>query len=325
MKLPRRRFLHLAAGVAALPALSRVARAQSYPTRPVRIVVGFAAGGAFDIAARTMGQWLSDRLGQPFIIENRPGGSTNIATEAVIRAPPDGYTLLLGGGTNAVNATLYEKLKFDFIKDTTPVAGIIQFPNVIAVIPSFPVKTIPELIAHAKANPGKINYASPGVGTTQHLSGELLKMRVSVNIVHVPYRGATPALTDLLGGNVQMTFAPLPASIELVRAGKLRALAVCTITRSGVLPDLPTVAEFVPGYESSGYFGFGAPAKTPAEIVDKLNTEINAGLADPRLKAQLADLGGIILGGSPDDFRTLVAEETEKWGKVIRAANIKPE
>jgi tripartite-type tricarboxylate transporter receptor subunit TctC len=325
MKLPRRRFLHLAAGVAALPALSRVARAQSYPTRPVRIVVGFAAGGAFDIAARTMGQWLSDRLGQPFIIENRPGGSTNIATEAVIRAPPDGYTLLLGGGTNAVNATLYEKLKFDFIKDTTPVAGIIRFPNVIAVIPSFPVKTIPELIAHAKANPGKINYASPGVGTTQHLSGELLKMRVSVNIVHVPYRGATPALTDLLGGNVQMTFAPLPASIELVRAGKLRALAVTTAARSEALPEVPALGEFVPGYEASAWNGVVAPKNTPLEIITRLNKEINVGLADPKMKAQFADLGGTVLPGSPADFERLIADEIEKWAKVVKFAGIRPD
>src|SRR6516162_6070747 len=264
---------------------------------------------------------------QPFIIENRPGGSTNIATEAVIRAPPDGYTLLLGGGTNAVNATLYEKLKFDFIKDTTPVAGIIRFPNVIAVIPSFPVKTIPELIAHAKANPGKINYASPGVGTTQHLSGELLKMRAGVNIVHVPYRGATPALTDLLGGNVQMTFAPLPASIELVRAGKLRALAVTTAARSEALPEVPALREFVPGYEASAWNGVVAPKNTPLEIIARLNKEINAGLADPKMKAQFADLGGTVLPGPPADFERLIATKSRsgrRWSSSPASRRSRP-
>ena len=326
MKLPRRTFLHVAAGVAALPAISRIARAQAYPTRPVRVIVPFAPAGTTDIAARLMGQWLSERLGQQFVIENRPGASTMIGTEAVVRAPADGYALLLDTTSSAINTTLFEsKLNYNFLRDIVPIAGIFRVPNVMVVHPSVSAKTVPEFIAYAKANPGKINVESPGAGTSSHLAGELFKLMTGVNMVHIQYRGNGPALIDLLAGQVQVGFDTMPASIEYIRAGKLRALAVCTITRSGVLPDLPTVAEFVPGYESSGYFGFGAPAKTPAEIVDKLNTEINAGLADPRLKDQLADLGGIILGGSPDDFRTLVAEETEKWGKVIRAANIKPE
>ena len=326
MKLPRRTFLHVAAGVAALPAISRIARAQAYPTRPVRVIVPFAPAGTTDIAARLMGQWLSERLGQQFVIENRPGASTMIGTEAVVRAPADGYALLLVTTSSAINTTLFEsKLNYNFLRDIVPIAGIFRVPNVMVVHPSVSAKTVPEFIAYAKANPGKINVESPGAGTSSHLAGELFKLMTGVNMVHIQYRGNGPALIDLLAGQVQVGFDTMPASIEYIRAGKLRALAVCTITRSGVLPDLPTVAEFVPGYESSGYFGFGAPAKTPAEIVDKLNTEINAGLADPRLKAQLADLGGIIRGGSPDDFRTLVAEETEKWGKVIRAANIKPE
>jgi tripartite-type tricarboxylate transporter receptor subunit TctC len=325
MKLPRRRFLHLAAGVAALPAIPRMARAQTYPSRPVRIIVGFAAGGAFDIVARLMGQWLSDRLGQPFIVENRPGASTNIATEAVIRAPADGYTLLMGGAVNAVNATLYENLKFDFMRDIAPVAGIIRFPNLLLVNPSFPAKTLPEFIAFAKANPGKINFASPGSGTTQHLSGELLNMMAGVHMVHVPYRGAPAALTDLISGQVQAAFGPLPPSIELIKAGKLRALGVTAAARSEVLPEVPTVAEVVPGYEASGWSGVAAPRSTPVDIIEKLNTEINAGLADPKMKAKLAELGGTALPGSPAAFGKLIAEETEKWGKVIRAGNIKPE
>ena len=324
MKLPRRHFLQLAAGAAALPTASRFAWAQAYPTRPVRVIVPFGPAGTTDIAARLMGQWLSERLGQQFVIENRPGASTTIGTEAVVRASPDGYTLLLITTASAINTTLF-KLNYNFLRDIVPIASIFRVPNVMVVHPSVPAKTVPEFIAYAKANPGKINVESPGTGTSSHMAGELFKLMTGVNMVHIQYRGNGPALIDLLAGQVQVGFDTMPASIEYIRAGKLRALAVCTITRSGVLPDLPTVAEFVPGYESSGYFGFGAPAKTPAEIVDKLNTEINAGLADPRLKAQLADLGGIILGGSPDDFRTLVAEETEKWGKVIRAANIKPE
>jgi tripartite-type tricarboxylate transporter receptor subunit TctC len=326
MKLPRRQFLHLAAGAAALPTVSRIARAQAYPTRPVRVIVPFAPAGSTDIAARLMGQWLSERLGQQFVIENRPGASTTIGTEAVVRAPADGYTLLLVGTASAINTTLFEsKLNYNFLRDIVPIAGIFRVPNVMVVHPSVPAKTVPEFIAYAKANPGKINVESPGTGTSSHLAGELFKLMTGVNMVHIQYRGNGPALIDLLAGQVQVGFDTMPASIEYIRAGKLRALAVCTVTRSHALPDLPTVAEFVPGYESSGYFGFGAPAKTPAEIIHKLNKEINAGLADTKLKAQLADLGGIILGGSPGDFRTLVAEETDKWAKVIRAANIKPD
>jgi tripartite-type tricarboxylate transporter receptor subunit TctC len=325
MKLPRRQFLHLAAGAAALPAATRVAWAQAYPARPVRVIVPAPAGGGYDIVARLMSQWLSERLGQPFVIDNRPGAGGNIGTEVLVRAPRDGYTLLLVAAANAINATLYENLKFNFIRDIAPVAGIIRVPNVVVVNPSVPTRTVPEFIAYAKANPGKINVESPGAGTSSHLAGELFKLMTGVDMVHIQYRGNGPALIDLLAGQVQVGFDTMPASIEYIRAGRLRALAVCTATRSHALPDLPTVSEFVPGYESSGYFGFGAPAKTPAEIIHKLNKEINAGLADTKLKAQLADLGGIILGGSPGDFRTLVAEETEKWAKVIRAANIKPD
>jgi tripartite-type tricarboxylate transporter receptor subunit TctC len=325
MKLPRRKFLHLAAGATVLPAVSRIAQAQTYPSRPVRLIVGFTAGGAFDIAARLIGQWLSERLGQPFIVENRPGASTNIATEAVVRAPADGYTLLLGGAVNTVNATLYEKLNFDFIKDIAPVAGVIRFPNVMEVNPSFAIKTVPEFTAYAKANPGKINMASSGNGTSQHLAGELFKMMAGVNLIHVPYRGAAQALTDLLSGQVQVSFDPMPASIEFIKSGKLRALAVTTATRAEALPNIPTVAEFVPGYEASGWNGVGAPKNTPIEIIQKLNKEINAGLADPGMKARVAELGGMMLAGSPADFGKLIVDETEKWGKVIRAANIKPE
>jgi tripartite-type tricarboxylate transporter receptor subunit TctC len=323
MKLPRRRFLHLAAGVAALPALSRIARAQAYPTRPVRIVVGFTAGGAVDTLARLMGQWLSERLGKPFIVENRPGAGTNIATEAVVKAAPDGYTLLMVGPSNAINTTLYAKLNFIFHRDIAPVASIIRGPNVMVVNPSVPANTVPEFIAYAKANPGKVNMASAGTGTSNHVSGELFKMMAGVDMVHVPYRG--PPLADLIAGQVQVMFASTPASIEYIRAGKVRALAVTTATRSDALPDIPTVDEFVPGYEASTWFGVGAPKATPAEIVEKLNKEINAGLADPKIKARLADLGGDALALSPADFGRLIADETEKWGKVIRAANIKPE
>ena len=325
MTFSRRRLLQLATGAAALPAFSRIASAQTYPSQPVRILVGFAAGGAFDIAARLIAEWLSARLGQPVIIENRTGGSTNIATEAVIRARPDGYTLLLGGATNAVNATLYDKLKFDFKRDTTPVAGVIRFPNVIVVNPSVPATSVSELIAHATANPGKVNFATPGIGTTQHLSGELLKMMARVDLVHVPYRGAAPALTDLLGGQVQMAVSPLPAVIEFVKAGKLRALAVTTAARADVLPDIPTVGESVPGYEASGWNGVVAPRNTPVEIVATLNREINAGLAAPHLTARFAALGGMVLPGSPGDFGKLIADETEKWAKVVRFASIRPE
>ena len=325
MKLPRRRLLPLAAGAAALPALSRFARAQTYPARPVRILVGFTAGGAFDIVARLMGQWLSDRLHQPFIVENRPGASTNIATEAAVLAPADGYTLLLGGATNAINATLYQKLNFNFIRDIAPVAGVVRLPNVMEVNPSFPAKTVPEFIAYANANPGRINMGSPGNGTSQHLSGELFKMMTGVDLVHVPYRGSAQSLGDLLGGQVQVSFDPLAAAIEYIRSGKLRALAVTTAARSEALPDLPTVGDFVPGYEASGWNGVCAPRNTPGEIIETLNKEINAGLADPKVKARLADLGVTTLAGSSTAFGKLIAEETEKWGKVVRATNIKLE
>jgi tripartite-type tricarboxylate transporter receptor subunit TctC len=325
MKLPRRNFLHLAAGAAALPVVSRIAWAQTYPTRPVRIVVGFPPGGGADITARLIGQWLSERLGQPFIIDNRPGAGSNIATEAVVRAPADGYTLLLVGGWNAINATLYDKLSFNFIHGIAPVAGIMRVPSVMVVNPSVPAKTIPEFIAYAKANPGKINMASPGTGTGPHIAGELFKMMAGVDMVHMPYRGAGPALTDLLGGQVQITFASMPSSVGYVRTGKLRALANTAATRSEALPDVPTVSEFVPGYEASGWFGIGAPKNTPTEIVDKLNNEINAALADPNMKARLADLGGTALALSPADFGKLITDDTEKWGKVIRDANIKAE
>jgi tripartite-type tricarboxylate transporter receptor subunit TctC len=324
MKLPRRNFLHLAAGAAVLPGVSRIARAQAYPTRPVRIIVGFAPAGGTDIMARLIGQWLSDRLGQQFVIENRPGAGTNIATEAVVNAPPDGYTLLLACLPNASNATLYENLKFDFIRDIMPVAGIAREPFAIEVNPSVPVKTVPEFITHAKASRGKINMASGGIGSGNHIFGELFKMMTGVNLVHVPYRGAGPALVDLLGGQVQVMFAFMSSSIEYIRAGKLRALAVTTATHSPVLPNIPTVAEFVPGYESSFWTGIGAPKNTPAEIVDKLNKEINAALADPKTKARLAAWGATALPGSPADFGKLIAEETEKWGKVVKFAGIKP-
>jgi tripartite-type tricarboxylate transporter receptor subunit TctC len=325
MKLPRRNFLHLAAGAAALPAVSRIARAQAYPTRPVRIVVPFTPGGASDITARLMGQWLSERLGQQFVIDNRPGGGTNIGTEAVVRAPADGYTLLMVGGYNAINATLYDKLNHNFIRDIAPVAGIIVVPNVMVVNPSVPAATVPEFIAYAKSKPGKTTMASAGTGTPSHVTGELFKMMAGVNLVHVPYRGGGPALTDLLSGQVQVMFATMPSSIEYIRAGKLRALAVATATRSEALPDVPTVGEFVPGYEASSWSGVGAPKATPAEIVDKLNKEVNAALDDPKMKARLADLGGVALQGSPADFGKLIADETEKWGKVIKFAGIKSE
>jgi tripartite-type tricarboxylate transporter receptor subunit TctC len=326
IKLPhRRQFLHLAAGAAALPAVSYIAWAQEYPTKPVRIIVGFAPGGGADIAARLIGQWLSERLGQSFVIENRPGAGSNIATEAVVRAPSDGYTLLLVSAPAAINATLYEKLSFNFIRDIAPVASISHVPHVMVVHPSFPAKTVPEFIAYAKANAGKINMASAGNGSTPHVAGELFKMMAGVNLIHVPYRSAGPALTDLLGGQVQVMFDNLASSIEHIRAGKLRPLAVTTTMRSETLPDVPTVSEFVPGYEVSNWFGVGAPKATPAEILDRLNKEINSGLADPKIKGRLAGLGATTLEGSPADFGKLVADETEKWGKVIRAANIKPD
>ena len=323
--LGRRNVLHLAAGAAALPAVSRIARAQAYPTRPVRIVVPFTPGGASDITARLMGQWLSERLGQQFVIDNRPGGGTNIGTEAVVRALADGYTLLMVGGYNAINATLYDKLNHNFIRDIAPVAGIIVVPNVMVVNPSVPAATVPEFIAYAKSKPGKTTMASAGTGTPSHVTGELFKMMAGVNLVHVPYRGGGPALTDLLSGQVQVMFATMPSSIEYIRAGKLRALAVATATRSEALPDVPTVGEFVPGYEASSWSGVGAPKATPAEIVDKLNKEVNAALDDPKMKARLADLGGVALQGSPADFGKLIADETEKWAKVIKFAGIKSE
>jgi tripartite-type tricarboxylate transporter receptor subunit TctC len=325
MKLPRRNFLHLAAGAAALPGLPRIARAQSYPSRPVRVIVPFAAGGGVDIVARLIGQWLSEQLRQPFVIENRPGGGGNIGTEAVVRAPADGYTLLLVTAANAINTTLYEKLSFNLSRDIAPVAGIIVVPNVMVVHPSVPAKTLPEFIAYAKANPGKINMASGPIGGSSHVSGELFKMLTGTDMLLVSYRGTAPAVTDLLAGQVQVLFNSPPASIEYIKAGRLRALAVTTTTRSEVLPDVPTVSEFVPGYEASQWYGVGAPKNTPAQIVEELNKEINAGLAAPKLKARLADLGGTPIAGSPADFGKFIAEETEKWGKVIRAANIKAE
>ena len=325
MKLPRRQFLHLAAGAAALPAVSHIARAQTYPTRPVRLIVGFPAGGGADTLARLTAQWLSEKLGQPFIVENRPGAGTNIATEAVVHAPADGHTLLLVGPSNATNATLFERLNFNFIRDIAPVGGIARIAFVLLVNPSLPAKTFLEFLAYAKANPAKVNMASSGSGTPSHIAGELFKMMASVNMLHVPYRGDVPAITDLLGGQVQVYFGTLSGSIEYIRSGKLRALAVTTATRSEVLPDLPTVGEFVPGYEASTWLGIGAPKATPAEIVDKLNREINAGLADPKIKARLTDLGSTPLVGSPADFAKLIADDTEKWAKVIRAANIKAE
>jgi len=325
MKLLRRQFFHLVAGATALPALPRVASALDYPTRPVHIIVGFAPAGGTDIMARLIGQRLSERLGQQFAVENRPGAGTNVATEAVVNAPADGYMLLLVSLPNASNATLYESLKFNFIRDIVPVAGIAREPFAIEVNPSLPVKTVPELIAYAKANPGKINMASGGVGSGNHIFGELFKMMTGINLVHVPYRGAGPALVDLLGGQVQVMFASMSSSIGYVRAGKLRPLAVTTLTRSPVLPDIPTVAEFVSGYEASFWTGIGAPKGTPAEIVDKLNRQINAALTDSNVKSRLSEWGASALPGSPADFGKLITEETEKWGKVVKFAGIKAE
>ena len=321
--LGRRNFLHLAAGAAALPAVSRIAWAQAYPTRPVRWVVGYTPGGGNDIFARLMGQWLQERTGQPFVIENRPGAGSNIATEVVVNAPADGYTLLLANFANASNASLYSNLKFNFMRDITPVAGIVRVPNLMLVNLSVPAKTIPEFIAYAKANPGKVNMGSAGIGSTGQLAGELFKMLAGVEFTHVPYRGNAPALTDLLGGRVQVLFASLPSSIEYIRTGKLRGLAVTSAMRSEASPDLPTVAEFVPGYEVSSWYGIGSPRNMPADIVETLNREVNAGLGDPKLKGQLADQGGIEIAGTPADFGKLIADETEKWAKVIRSANIR--
>src|SRR5262245_20396445 len=321
--LGRRNVLRLAAGAAALPAVSRVARAQAYPARPVRIIVGFPAGGPADILARLMGQWLSERLRQPFVIENRPGAAGNIGTEAVVKAPPDGYTLLLAASANAINATTYDKLNFNFIRDIAPVATISRYPFVMVVHPSMPAKTVPEFIAYAKANPGKINMASGGIGGATHVFGELFKMMTGVDIVHVPYRGQAPALADLLAGQVHVMFPNIVAAIEYIKTGRLHALAVTSATRSAALPEIPTVGEFVPGYEASGWSGFCSPKSTPTEVIDKLNREINTALADLKIKAQLIELGGEPMPMSPGAFGNLIADETEKWAKVIRAANIK--
>jgi tripartite-type tricarboxylate transporter receptor subunit TctC len=323
MKLLRRQFLHLAAGAAALPAVSRIARAQAYPSRPVRIIVGFPPGGPSDLLARLIGQWLADRLGQPFIVENRAGASGNIATEAVIRAPADGHMLLLVVPGNAVSDALYEKLNFSFLRDTAPVSGISIGPLIMEVNPALPVHTVPEFIAYAKARPGQINFASPGLGATIHLCGEWFNILAGVKMVHVPYRGNAPALTDLLAGQVQMMFADAPSSIEHVRAGKLRALAVTTSARAEILPEAPTVSEFLPGFVASNWFGVAAPRNTPPEIVDTLNKEINAALAEPKIKARLAGLGAAPLTGSPADFGRFMAAEAEKWSKVVRTAGIK--
>lgn len=325
MRLARRKFLRLVPGAVALPCLSGVAQPQAYPTRPVRIVVGFAAGGINDIIARLIGQLLSERLGQPFVIENRAGASGNIATEAVVNAPPDGHTLLLIGSSNTINPTLYEKLNFDFTRDIAPVAGIMRAPLIMEVNPAFPAKTVPEFITYARANPGKINMASGGNGTSVHMAGELFSMMTGVRLVHVPYRGEGPALSDLVGGQVQVMFSNMPASLEFVRAGKLRALAVTTATRSEALPDLPTVGEFVPGYEASGIGGVGAPKGTPVQIVDALNHQINAALTDPKMEVRLANLGAVALMGSPADFGRLLADEIEKWAKVVKFSGTKPD
>jgi tripartite-type tricarboxylate transporter receptor subunit TctC len=324
MKLPhRRQFLHLAAGAATLPAVLHIARAQAYPTRPVRVIVPFAPAGDTDLVARLMGQWLSERLGQPFIIENRPGAGTNIGTEAVVRAPADGYTLLLASPPSAINATLYDKLNFVFLRDIAPVAGIIRVPFVMEINPSIPAKTVPEFIAYAKANPGKINMASGGIGTSVHIAGELFKMMAGVNLVHVPYRGSAPALTDMISGQVHVMFDILTSSIQHIRSGALRALAVTSGTRSEALPDLPTVGDFVPGYEATAWYGIAAPKNTPIEIVGKLNKEINAGLGDPKIKARFADLASTVIPGSSAEFGKLVGQEIEKWGMVVKFSGAK--
>jgi tripartite-type tricarboxylate transporter receptor subunit TctC len=325
MNLLRRRFLHLGAGAVALPVASRIAWAQAYPTRPVRIIVRFAPAGSTDIVARLMGQWLSERLGQQFVVENRPGAGTNIGTEAVVTAPADGYTLLLAGPANVISMALYDKLNFNFKRDIAPIASIMRFPFVMEVHPSLPAKTVPEFMAYTKANPGKVNMASAGTGSATHLTGELFKMMTGLNILHVPYRGSGPALIDLIGGQVQVMFDAVPASIDHIRSGRLRALAVTGAARSDVLPDVPTVGEFVPGYEASAWFGVGAPKNTPTEIIDKLNKEINVALTEPRIKARIADLGGTVFAGSPPDFSKLIAEETEKWAKVVKFSGAKPE
>jgi tripartite-type tricarboxylate transporter receptor subunit TctC len=326
MKLPRRKFLRLAAGAGALPAVSRIARAQAaYPMRPVRIICGFAPGGTTDVLARMIGQWLSERFDQSFVIENRPGAGTNIATEAVVKAAPDGYTLLMVSPPNVINATLYEKLNFNFLRDIAPIAAIARVANVMEVNPSVPISSVPEFIAYAKASPGKISFASAGVGTSQHVSGELFKMMAGVDIVHVPYRGAAPALTDLVGGQIQAMFDNVSSSIEHIRAGKLRPLAVTTASRSPALPDIPTIGDFLPGYEASVVNGVGAPKNTPADVIERLNTEINAALADAKIKARLADLGSTPLPLTASGYAKLLADETEKWGQVVKFSGAKAE
>jgi tripartite-type tricarboxylate transporter receptor subunit TctC len=325
MKLPRRKFLHLAAGTAALPVMARSARAQVYPSRPVRLIVGLPPGGQIDIIARLIGQWLAERLGQPFIIDNRPGAGSNIGAEAVVRAPADGYTLFVASTTNAINATLFDKLPYDFIHDTAPVASINRIPLVLEVNLSFPAKTVADLIGYAKVHPGKVNIASPSKGTGPYMAAQLFKIMAGVDIVHIPYRGSPPMLTDLLGGQIQAAFDGMSSSIEHIRAGKIRALAVGTATQVEALPGVPPLADFLPGYEASGWCGVVAPKNTPTETIEKLHKEINAGLANPKIKSRFADLGVTVLEGSTAEFGKLIADETEKWGKVIRAANIKPD
>jgi tripartite-type tricarboxylate transporter receptor subunit TctC len=325
MKRTRRRFLRLAASAAALSSLSQIALAQAYPSRTVRIVVGFPAGGVNDIIARLVAQGLSERLGQRFVVENRPGAGSNIATEAVVRATPDGYTLMMVGPPQVINATLYDNLSFNFIRDIAAVAAVVRTPNVMEVTSSFPARTVPEFIAYAKDNPGKINMASSGIGTSQHVAGELFKMMTGTNLLHVPYRGIAPALTDLIGGQVDVMFDPILSSIEHIRSGRLRALAVTSLTRADVLPGVPIVSEFVPGYEASSTYGIGAPKNTPADIIDILNAATNAILADPQMRARFADMGGTVLAGGPADFAKIIAEETDKWGKVVKASGAKPE
>jgi len=325
MKFPRRQFLHMAASVAALPFLPRIARAQAYPSRPVRIVAGFAAGGGVDITARLIGQWLSDRLGQSFVVENRTGAGGNIGTEVVVNSPPDGYTLLLSTVPNAVNATLYDKLSFNFIRDIAPVGNIIRVPMAILVHPSLPVKTVPELIAYAKANPGKVNMASAGTGSAPHMAGELFKFMAGVNMVHVPYRGQGPAVADLLGGQVHVMFATTPGTAEFIKKGQLNALAVTSATKAEVFSELPHAGNFVPGYEASQWYGMSAPKAVPAEIITRLNSEINTALADPATRKKFTDIGGEPMPGTPAEFGKFIAEETEKWGKVVKFAGLKPE
>ena len=325
MKFPRRAFMHLAAGAAALPAAPHIARAQAYPSRPVRIVVGFPAGGATDIQARLMGEWLTERLGQQFIVENKPGASGNIGTETVAKSPADGYTLLQVVTPHAINSALYNNLSFDFIRDISPVIYSARLAYVVVVNQSVPVTTLPEFIAYAKANPGKINYGSAGQGTPQNISCELFKMMTGVNLVHVPYKGGAPAVADLIAGHVQVIFAPVSESIQQIKGGKLRALAVTTASRLDVLPDVPTVGDFVPGYEASGFAGIGVPKGTPAEIIDRLNKELNAGLADPKVKTRIVELGGTVVGGTPAEFGKIISDATEKWAKVIKVAGVKAE